>query len=121
MTDKPHGDEQSDAEPTREAAKEPTKELGDEARDEARDSRDDMAISQLLKKSLAKEEPEEAAKESMLPSVQRKLRVRSKGKFYADGWSTSQSKMNYALVAVIMLVVIAACYLALGPTGFSAR
>ena len=85
------------------------------------DSKDDVAISQLLKKSLAKEEPEEAPKESMLPHVQRKLRVRSKGKFYADGWSTSQSKMNYALVAVIMLVVIAVCYLALGPTGFSAR
>jgi hypothetical protein len=89
--------------------------------DVARDSRDDMAISQLLKKSLAKPEPEEAPVESMLPSVQRKLRQRSKGKFYGDGWSTSQSKMNYALVAVIMLVVIAVCYLALGPTGFSTR
>jgi len=92
-----------------------------EAAEEARDSKDDIAISQLLKKSLAKEESEEAPKESILPDVQRKLRVRSKGKFYADGWSTSQSKLNYALVAVIMLVVIAVCYLALGPTGFSAR
>ena len=89
--------------------------------EEPRDSKDDLAISQLLKKSLAKEEPEEAPKESMLPNVQRKLRQRSKGKFYGDGWSTSQSKLNYALVAVIMLVVIAVCYLALGPTGFSAR
>ncbi len=88
---------------------------------EALDSKDDEAISKLLKQSLKSEAPDEAAAESMLPSVQRKIRQRSKGKFYGDGWSTSQSKLNYALVAVIMLVVIAVCYMALGPTGFSAH
>jgi hypothetical protein len=88
---------------------------------EAFDSKDDEAISKLLKKSFASEAPEEAAPESMLPSVQRKIRQRSKGKFYGDGWSTQQSKLNYALVAVIMLLVIAVCYMALGPTGFSAH
>ncbi len=115
MTDKPH--DAAKADDKADASAEPSK----EGSDEARDSKDDMAISQLLKKSLANEEPEEAPKGSILPSVQRKLRQRSKGKFYADGWSTSQSKMNYALVAVVMLVVIAVCYLALGPTGFSTR
>ncbi len=116
MTDKPKAPDEETAEEKAEKKAEEKEPI-----EEARDSKDDMAISQLLKKSLAKEEPHEAPKESMLPSVQRKLRVRSKGKFYADGWSTSQSKMNYALVAVIMLVVIAACYLALGPTGFTTR
>jgi hypothetical protein len=51
--------------------------------------------------------------------VQRKLRQRSKGKFYADGWSTTHSRVNYALVAGVMLVVIVAVYLAMGPMGIS--
>jgi hypothetical protein len=85
------------------------------------------ALSALLKRSLATVEPEaaasteaEAAREKkLLLGVQRKLRQRSKGKFYADGWSTSQSRVNYALVAGVMLAVIVAVYLALGPMGIS--
>jgi hypothetical protein len=87
------------------------------------------ALSALLKRSLAPVEPEaagttevEAAREKkLLLGVQRKLRQRSKGKFYADGWSTSQSRVNYALVAGVMLAVIVAVYLALGPMGISPR
>ncbi len=85
------------------------------------------ALSALLKRSLTQltqaEElapaPEKDAE--LLASVQRKLRKRSKGKFYGDGWSTTQSRMNYALIAAVMLVTIVAVYLALGPTGFSLR
>ena len=84
------------------------------------------ALSALLKRSLRSAEPDaaEPAKDVeknrlLLASVQRKLRQRSKGKFYADGWSTSQSRVNYALVAGVMLVVIVAVYLALGPMGIS--
>jgi len=87
------------------------------------------ALSALLKRSLAApvEQPEpalEAAAPSekdrqLLLGVQRKLRQRSKGKFYADGWSTSHSRVNYALVAAIMLAVIVAVYLAMGPMGIS--
>jgi hypothetical protein len=91
-------------------------------------------LKALLKRSLAPDEPAlssklvpptEAAKSDrdrdaeLLRAVQKKLRQRSKGKFYADGWSTSQSKINYALVAVIMLVTIIAVYLALGPMGIT--
>jgi hypothetical protein len=94
----------------------------DDPKDDVRDSHDDEAISKLLKKSFHEEAPEaEPPKASILPSVQRKLRQRSKGKFYGDGWSTSSSKLNYALVAIVMLVVIAVCYMALGPTGFTAH
>ena len=83
------------------------------------------ALSALLKRSLAvpvEPEPAEPVRDAekdrlLLASVQRKLRQRSKGKFYADGWSTSQSRVNYALVAGVMLVVIVAVYLALGPMG----
>ena len=84
------------------------------------------ALSALLKRSLAKPEvaapEEEKEKDSeLLANVQRKLRKRSKGKFYGDGWSTTQSRLNYALIAMVMLVTIVAVYLALGPTGFSLR
>src|SRR4051812_16765304 len=83
------------------------------------------ALKALLKRSLAPEEPvlsspakpEPEKNAELLRAVQKKLRQRSKGKFYADGWSTSQSRVNYALVAVIMLVTIVAVYLALGPMG----
>jgi hypothetical protein len=82
------------------------------------------AMSALLKRSLVKADdilPEPAKDAELLASVQRKLRMRSKGKFYGDGWSTAQSRVNYALIAGVMLVTIVAVYLALGPTGFSLR
>jgi hypothetical protein len=66
------------------------------------------------------EVPELSAQDrALLVGVQRKLRQRSKGKFYADGWSTTHSRVNYALVAGVMLVVIVAVYLAMGPMGIS--
>jgi hypothetical protein len=80
------------------------------------------ALSALLKRSLVKTEdvlPEPAKDAELLASVQKKLRQRSKGKFYGDGWSTTHSRINYALIAMVMLVTIVAVYLALGPTGFS--
>jgi hypothetical protein len=88
------------------------------------------ALSALLKRSLTPAEPARDTAEptkdavsaedrALLLAVQRKLRQRSKGKFYADGWSTSQSRVNYALVAGVMLVVIVAVYLAMGPMGIS--
>jgi hypothetical protein len=61
------------------------------------------AVSALLKRSLAKTEDllgEPKADAELLASVQRKLRKRSKGKFYGDGWSTSATRMNYTLIAV---------------------
>jgi hypothetical protein len=73
----------------------------------------------LLKRSVAADEARPEPEKPMLAEVQRKLRVRSKGKFYGDGWSTTQEKISYALVATIMLVVIAIAYFALSPTGIS--
>jgi len=85
---------------------------------------EEPVMSSLLKRSLVKVEdelPEPAKDAQLLASVQKKLRKRSKGKFYGDGWSTSQSKVSYVLVAGVMLVTIVAVYLALGPTGFTLR
>lgn len=99
---------------------------------EQEEEKEDAAFSALLKRSLGGPAEPEAAlpakpvepseeDKQLLAAVQRKLRKRSKGKFYGDGWSTSQSRINYALIAAVMLVTIVAVYLALGPTGISLR
>lgn len=72
----------------------------------------------LLKRSLGGGAAQDDAPD-LLRGVQRKIRQRSKGKFYGDGWSTSQSKINYLLVALVMLVLVGIVYFALGPTGFT--
>lgn len=79
------------------------------------------ALKALLKRSLSEKAPvaEKADEKVLLASVQRKLRKRSKGKFYSDGWSTTQARFSYALIAAVMLVTIVAVYLVLGPTGIS--
>ncbi len=83
---------------------------------DAEEQEEDAAISALLKRAVAPEAaPEPQPERPVLPEVQRKLRQRSKGKFYSDGWSTTSSRINYALVAVIMLLIVAAAYFALGP------
>jgi hypothetical protein len=75
----------------------------------------EQAMRDLLAKAKVREEPAPSA--PILPAVQRKIRKRSKGKFFADGWSTEASRVSYGLVAVLMLVVLAIAYFALGPVG----
>ena len=89
-----------------------------------RDSKDEDALRSLLKRSMGSTPPAETiepAKPDILRGVQRKLRVRSRGKFYADGWSTSESRLQYVIVALVMLLVIAVAFFALGPVGITAR
>jgi hypothetical protein len=74
----------------------------------------DDAMRALLKRSLAGDAPARPAK-PVLREVQRKIRVRSKGKFFGDGWSTAGARVNYGLVAVVMLLIVAIAYFALGP------
>ena len=76
---------------------------------------EDVAMRSLLKRSLGKGE----LGKPVLHEVQRKIRKRSKGKFYADGWSTTQSRMSYALVAGLMLLIVVIAYFVLGPMGFT--
>ncbi len=86
--------------------------------EDLRDSRDDDAMRALLKRSLDVKSPAAPPRE-LLRGVQRRIRTRSRGRFFADGWSTSNSRINYALVAVIMLIIIGLAYFALGPLGVS--
>lgn len=88
------------------------------------DEQDDPAFTALLKRSLGGPEAGEGGGEpppvdegALLEGVQAKLRKRSRGKFYGDGWSTNRSHVSYAVVAALMLVTIVVVYVALGPTG----
>jgi hypothetical protein len=93
-------------------------------RDDARppaESADDDAMRALLKRAAQATAPAAAPSPDLLREVQKKIRTRSRGKFFADGWSTSQSRVSYALVAAVMLVIIAVAYFALGPVGISAH
>ena len=84
------------------------------------DEAEDEAMRSLLKRAMSPDSTPPPEK-PLLKEVQRKLRVRSKGKFYGDGWSTSAVKINYGLIAVVMLLVVALAYFALGPVGMSSK
>jgi hypothetical protein len=63
----------------------------------------------LAKGTLAKNPPD------ILRGVQRRIRARSRGKFFADGWSTAQGRPLYILIALITLLVVGLAYYALMP------
>jgi hypothetical protein len=93
--------------------------IEDEPEDEnAPDSRDD-ALSNLLKKSLGaalEPPPAPAVEKILLKNVQRKIRKRSRGRFFADGWSTSAQRVSYVTIAILMLFVLAVAFFALAPS-----
>jgi hypothetical protein len=97
----------------------PPREPPELAEEIAPDSRDDDPMRALLKRAVGVD-PRSAAPVDLLPGVQRRIRRRSKGKFFADGWSTGASRVSYALVAALMLLIVALAYFALGPIGVSA-
>jgi hypothetical protein len=53
----------------------------------------------------------------VLSGVQRKLRQRSRGKFYADGWSTSRHPpiQTYLVTSLVMLAIAGLVYAVLSP------
>jgi hypothetical protein len=95
-------------------------EQGPEGRDDERESKDGLAIAELVKRSLGTPPASKDAPDILL-GVQRKLRQRSRGKFYGDGWSTANTRMSYILVSLIMLVILAVAYFALGPVSVLPR
>ena len=92
----------------------------DEDRDESAasgantsDEMDAASIRALVRKSARLEdEPPD-----LVLGFQKKLRTRSKGKFYADGWSTSKEPpvMTYLITSVLMLVIVFAAYAVMRP------
>lgn len=53
----------------------------------------------------------------VLSGFQRKMRERSRGKFYADGWSTSRHPPinTYLITSLLMLAVLGIIYALLAP------
>lgn len=75
---------------------------------------DDVDLKDALRGALRP--PAGSVAPNLLKGVQRKLRVRSRGKFYGDGWSTAESpKATYLITAIIMLILIAVLFFALVP------
>lgn len=85
---------------------------------EMADVLDEADMKDLLKAALAP--PPGSVAPSILPGVQKKLRRRSRGKFYGDGWSTARApRSTYLLTSIVMLVLIAFVFLVLIPWGSS--
>ena len=80
---------------------------------------DEVDMRDLLRSALAP--PPGAVAPDLLHGVQRKLRKRSRGKFYGDGWSTARSpRSTYLFTSVLMLVLIGFVFLVLIPWGSGA-
>lgn len=79
------------------------------------DSFGDERLQSLMKRALSAEE--ETSGVDVLSGVQDKLRQRSGGKFYRDGWSTSRHPpfATYFITSLMMLSVIAIIYAILTP------
>lgn len=82
---------------------------------------DEVDVRDLLRAALQPPPPKAREDAILLKGVQKRIRVRSKGKFYSDGWSTSRSpRSTYLLTSVFMLVLIAFVFLVLIPWSNSA-
>jgi hypothetical protein len=81
-----------------------------------RDDEQDSAMRELVKRALSRDDAVKNAPD-ILRGVQRRLRKRSRGKFFADGWSTMHTRFGYLLVATITVLLVALAYFALGPIG----
>jgi len=79
---------------------------------------DDVDVRDLLRRAL--DDGRTASREGEITrGVQRRLREQTRGRFFADRWSTSSSPRGvYLVTTVLMLLVIALAYMLLTPTQF---
>lgn len=73
----------------------------------------EVAVRQILRGALATDEQ----LPDLTRGVQQKLRVRSGGKFFADGWSTVKHPplSTYLITSLLMLFVLCVIYALLAP------
>jgi len=88
--------------------------MSDPLHDDESDARDEALVRDLLKRTMSPEAIHRDAPD-LLHGVQRRIRKRSRGKFFGDGWSTGQQRIGYVLVAMLTLLLVAIAYVALGP------
>lgn len=74
----------------------------------------DEGLRNLLKSAMKEDV---APPPATLEGFQRKLRARSGGKFYGEGWSTSKEPPTslFLLTSLVMLAIVFAVWAALGP------
>jgi hypothetical protein len=79
------------------------------------EAEDDGELRSLLRGALRV--PEEAQKSDVLRGVQERIRKRSRGKFYADGWSTAKHPpiYTYLVTSALMLMIAIVVYVVLWP------
>lgn len=74
---------------------------------------DEVDVRDLLRSALAVQAPEDRR---MTERIQKRIRDQSKGRFYADGWSTAYApRATFLVTAVLMLVVVVLLWILLGP------
>jgi hypothetical protein len=80
---------------------------------------EEESLRELVRGVLKGSDPEAP---DVLRGVQRKLRARSGGKFYADAWSTARHPpiAFYLLTSLLMLLIVLFVYLVLSPTSGAA-
>ena len=73
----------------------------------------DRELRELLREALGSRE----SAPDLTRGVQRKIRARSGGKFYADGWSTAKHppRSTYLITSLLMLFVLGLIYALLAP------
>jgi len=76
-------------------------------------SEGDDSLRSMLRGALREEGPAP----DVLAGVQKKIRERSRGKFYADGWSTARHPPlnTYLITSLLMLAVLGLAYALLSP------
>lgn len=115
-------------EPAARESEPPQDDLDDEARalldeearagidDEGEGGLDEVDVRELLRSALAP--PKGAVAPELLQGVQKRIRTRSRGKFYGDGWSTAKSpRSTYLVTSLVMLVLIGFVFFVLVPWG----
>jgi hypothetical protein len=70
------------------------------------------SVRSILRRAKIRRVPEV----DLLPGVQRRIRERSRGRFYADGWSRRGSPTStYVVTSLLMLVILVIVYFVLVP------
>jgi hypothetical protein len=80
---------------------------------------DDVDMRDLLRSALRP--PQGSVAPDLVRGVQRRIRTRSRGKFYGDGWSVARSpRSTYLITSILMLVLIVFVFFVLIPWGSGA-
>ena len=82
--------------------------MSDVPETEAPDSEDDNRLRSLVRGAMR----DDSEPPDVLAGFQKKVRERSGGKFYADGWSTSRNppEFTYLVTGVLMLIALGVIY-----------